>query len=214
MVELIVFGLIVACALLFQRLQKAERRILDLEERQEQTAWRLMALASAKARGEVDETATAEQAPVEDVSEPEQTEPPAPVQPAVTLSRSEPEPLSQPVSYQDPVIPDEPAFEIEEEPARGFDFEEIFGRRLPIWAGGITLAVAGVFLVRYSSAGCSRRRCAYSSPSCSASCCWLPPKWRIVSNKRSATSGCGRHWQAPASPRCMLPSISPARNMR
>ncbi|MCH2486338.1 MAG: DUF2339 domain-containing protein [Erythrobacter sp.] len=31
-----------------------------------------------------------------------------------------------------------------------FDFEDIFGRRLPIWAGGVTLAVAGVLLVRYA----------------------------------------------------------------
>ncbi|MXO67139.1 DUF2339 domain-containing protein [Altericroceibacterium endophyticum] len=31
-----------------------------------------------------------------------------------------------------------------------FDFEYIFGRLLPIWAGGITLAVAGFFLVRWS----------------------------------------------------------------
>jgi uncharacterized membrane protein len=31
-----------------------------------------------------------------------------------------------------------------------FDFEDIFGRRLPIWAGGIALAIAGIFLVRYS----------------------------------------------------------------
>lgn len=31
-----------------------------------------------------------------------------------------------------------------------FDFEELFGRQLPIWAGGITLAVAGFFLVRYA----------------------------------------------------------------
>lgn len=30
------------------------------------------------------------------------------------------------------------------------DFEDIFGRLLPIWAGGIALAVAGFFLVRYS----------------------------------------------------------------
>ena len=30
------------------------------------------------------------------------------------------------------------------------DFEDLFGRRLPIWAGGIALAVAGFFLVRYS----------------------------------------------------------------
>ncbi len=31
-----------------------------------------------------------------------------------------------------------------------FDFEEIFGRRLPIWGGGFALAVAGIFLVRYA----------------------------------------------------------------
>jgi uncharacterized membrane protein len=31
-----------------------------------------------------------------------------------------------------------------------FDFEDLFGRLLPIWAGGITLAVAGFFIVRYS----------------------------------------------------------------
>lgn len=41
--------------------------------------------------------------------------------------------------------PDAPA-----RPAFRFDFEDIFGRRLPIWAGGVTLAVAGVLLVRYS----------------------------------------------------------------
>jgi uncharacterized membrane protein len=33
---------------------------------------------------------------------------------------------------------------------RTFDFEDLFGRLLPIWAGGITLAVAGYFIVRYS----------------------------------------------------------------
>jgi uncharacterized membrane protein len=31
-----------------------------------------------------------------------------------------------------------------------FDFEEIFGRLLPIWGGGIALAIAGFFLVRWS----------------------------------------------------------------
>ena len=42
----------------------------------------------------------------------------------------------------------------EPEPARSwrpsFDFEDIFGRLLPIWAGGVTLAVAGFFLVKWS----------------------------------------------------------------
>lgn len=32
----------------------------------------------------------------------------------------------------------------------GRGFEELFGRRLPIWAGGVTLAVAGILLVKYS----------------------------------------------------------------
>ncbi|MET0360651.1 MAG: DUF2339 domain-containing protein [Sphingobium sp.] len=32
----------------------------------------------------------------------------------------------------------------------GQRFEDLFGRQLPIWAGGITLAVAGVLLVKYS----------------------------------------------------------------
>lgn len=31
-----------------------------------------------------------------------------------------------------------------------FDFEEVFGRLLPIWAGGIALSIAGFFLVRWS----------------------------------------------------------------
>ncbi|MEM6474813.1 MAG: DUF2339 domain-containing protein [Pseudomonadota bacterium] len=31
-----------------------------------------------------------------------------------------------------------------------FDFEDIFGKRLSIWAGGIVLAIAGIFLVQYS----------------------------------------------------------------
>ncbi len=37
-------------------------------------------------------------------------------------------------------------------PRRGFsvNFEELFGRQLPIWAGGITLAIAGFFLVMYA----------------------------------------------------------------
>ncbi|QFT78527.1 DUF2339 domain-containing protein [Erythrobacter sp. THAF29] len=38
------------------------------------------------------------------------------------------------------------------EPGKGFsfDFEDIFGRRLPIWGGGFALAIAGIFLVRFS----------------------------------------------------------------
>lgn len=34
--------------------------------------------------------------------------------------------------------------------AAAFSFEDIFGRKLPIWAGGITLAIAAILLVKYS----------------------------------------------------------------
>jgi len=32
----------------------------------------------------------------------------------------------------------------------GFDFEDVFGRLLPVWGGGVALAIAGFFLVRWS----------------------------------------------------------------
>ena len=35
-------------------------------------------------------------------------------------------------------------------PRKAFSFEDMFGRRLPIWAGGVTLAVAGLLIVKYS----------------------------------------------------------------
>lgn len=50
----------------------------------------------------------------------------------------------------DATSPDDSTDDYAPEPRFNFDFEDIFGRRLPIWAGGITLAIAGVFLVRYS----------------------------------------------------------------
>ena len=35
-------------------------------------------------------------------------------------------------------------------PRPAFSFEDLFGRKLPIWAGGITLAVCGFLIVKYS----------------------------------------------------------------
>lgn len=88
-----------------------------------------------------------------------------PVQPSPLPSPSpstEPEPVPEPTSEPEPVswsvravepAPTSPTAAREEEPvptaSRG-GFEEVFGRRLPIWAGGATLAVAGVLVVRYS----------------------------------------------------------------
>ncbi|HSM54223.1 MAG TPA: DUF2339 domain-containing protein, partial [Erythrobacter sp.] len=67
--------------------------------------------------------------------------------PAEPTPAWEPERTSQAVPDLAPEVE-----QVVEEPSQRFqfDFEDVFGRRLPIWAGGITLAIAGVFLVRYS----------------------------------------------------------------
>ncbi|MEM7666093.1 MAG: DUF2339 domain-containing protein [Pseudomonadota bacterium] len=103
-------------------------------------------------------------------SEPE----PAPEEPiAVPVQRIEPEPV-EPEPVDETTIDAQPDTEPETAAAQAysaidhtnretvsagltqlterwqFDFEDIFGRRLPIWAGGIALAIAGIFLVRYS----------------------------------------------------------------
>jgi uncharacterized membrane protein len=39
---------------------------------------------------------------------------------------------------------------LEPESGSKFGFEEMFGRKLPIWAGGVTLAIAGMLIVKYS----------------------------------------------------------------
>jgi uncharacterized membrane protein len=75
--------------------------------------------------------------------------PPVQVEQAV---QEAPEPFLPPAEAIEPA----PRVAEAEEPAesrtpeRGFGFEDLFGRHLPIWAGGITLVVAGVLIVRYS----------------------------------------------------------------
>lgn len=67
----------------------------------------------------------------------------------------EPEPRPEPV-VADPEIAEPAQATVEDfapdeaEPRPRLGFEELFGRRLPIWAGGVTLAVAGFLIVKYS----------------------------------------------------------------
>ncbi|WP_394729958.1 DUF2339 domain-containing protein [Altererythrobacter sp. GH1-8] len=94
-------------------------------------------------------------------SEPAGRDPPPTTTSVPLTRREEAAPIQQTEPVRDPLendmaVPAPEQEPLDEEPAaeRGgrfqFDFEDIFGRRLPIWAGGITLAIAGVFLVRYS----------------------------------------------------------------
>lgn len=64
--------------------------------------------------------------------------------PAPTPAPPSPPPSSPTITMEVPVA--EPLATA----AEPFGFEELFGRRLPIWAGGVTLAVAGFLIVKYS----------------------------------------------------------------
>lgn len=92
---------------------------------------------------------------------PDSTEPAAVPEAAVPATESRPAPPPQPVSpwgeaetaiaeAAAPAAPEEVPATEGATVGRGSGFEELFGRKLPIWAGGITLLVAAVLLVRYS----------------------------------------------------------------
>jgi uncharacterized membrane protein len=69
---------------------------------------------------------------------------PAEVQPGLTQSPLSAESEASVAPAPIPLAPTQP------QPAFAFNFEELFGRKLPIWAGGITLAIAGVLIVKYA----------------------------------------------------------------
>jgi uncharacterized membrane protein len=140
---LILMGLSLACFILWQRVNKLEQRLEIAEQ-------------LAEARGP--------HAPSEPRPEPR----PAPLREAfrhegmaprvAPLPEPEPKPEPQPAvaspapaATPAPAPKQKPAPVQEEAPARRIlSFEDIFGRYLPIWAGGITLAVAGFLIVKYS----------------------------------------------------------------
>ena len=133
MTELVVIALVVACILLWRRMERAEQALQELGERIE--LLREVPVAVAEQPDPVAPAAIPARR-IEPVGE-------------TVVAEPEPEPETETVSPPPPPEP-EP---VEEPPAKrewSIDFEELFGRRLPIWAGGVALAVAGVFLVRYS----------------------------------------------------------------
>ncbi|MEZ5680443.1 MAG: DUF2339 domain-containing protein [Erythrobacter sp.] len=147
---LFIFGLAGVVAWLWQRLDKAEQKLERLDELQDRMFDAMRAMRTA---------VPPETAPdaVEPAPQPEPSDVTVPKAPM----RADPEQKTiQDIVEPEPVAHSEPpaAASPEEKPADrtpliqrfSFDLEDVFGRRLPIWAGGVTLAVAGVFLVRYS----------------------------------------------------------------
>ena len=128
-----------------QRLGRLEREVADLN-----------ANSASQWHAPVPETAAA---PVE--AEPIQPGEPAeaglleivPPPPEILYAEARPtEPAGEniPAELSEPEPAGTGTTEQDEQPSRGFGFEELFGRRLPIWAGGITLAVAGMLIVKLS----------------------------------------------------------------
>lgn len=75
---------------------------------------------------------------------------PAPVTPPIseTGAIKPPEPVPP-----EPVLTaraTEPSHPLDSAPAGGINFEQHFGAKLPVWIGGVALALAGFFLVKYS----------------------------------------------------------------
>lgn len=136
MTVLVLIGLIVAVAVLWQRVGELRTRVAVLERSG------IAVPPFVTVAPEVVPTVEPLVAPVE-------------VQAADPAPRLRPSPArivrdttpSLPTPPRDDVLPPiEPA----PSPARTMSFEDIFGRRLPIWAGGITLAICGALIVKYS----------------------------------------------------------------
>ncbi|WP_299192945.1 DUF2339 domain-containing protein [uncultured Erythrobacter sp.] len=156
-------------AFCWSRIDSLERRVEHLSDQIIVLSHDLMkhAKAGTQADPEVAREATPPQSAPEPVPDPFAEEP---AQPAVPESQAEPpfEEQSRPeqAPQEETALPEQPepvaaaAYAKEPEPALtqeiesqsgfSFDFEDIFGRRLPIWGGGFALAIAGIFLVRFS----------------------------------------------------------------
>lgn len=153
---LFILGLGVAFVGLVGRLRAAEQRIAQVEAEQAGLFEQIQAGLASRAEQAAFSEAVA-------VPEPEPVAP-QPVRLRVSVPKAAPAPaiakdaaiFSVPFAADASPLSDlEPDPEPSPEPEQAsaaprFDLEDIFGRRLPIWAGGVTLAVAGVFLVRYS----------------------------------------------------------------
>lgn len=139
---LAIVALTVALSLL-GRVKRAEQRLRELDAA-------LQLLRSGP------EAMVATDAPVAAPAPPAAAMPEVPERPGVEAPADPPEAVAEPVLVAAAPAAPVPAPEPFGPPApprppiSSRVFEELFGSRLPIWAGGVTLAVAGFFLVKYS----------------------------------------------------------------
>jgi len=133
MFEIVSLGLLVAVIILWSRVKQLDRRLTLFElNHRGAPAVESPPLAVAPSQAPADphpRTVTIVNRPPEPTRvEEAAVEPPIP-EPVMVAAPAEPTPARQP---------------------RTIGFEELFGSKLPIWGGGITLAVAGLLIVKYS----------------------------------------------------------------
>ena len=152
MEALFIFALVAAVAWLTGRLRDAERRLGHVEAEQAGLLEMMRSVRPAPVMPERElqpEAAPLTRNPVR-ASVPRTV---TPFEPATIDAAPKPgDPVgAAPAPEAEPTLEDS-VLEHQEETRAPFrlDLEDIFGRRLPIWAGGIALAISGVFLVRYS----------------------------------------------------------------
>ncbi len=155
-----VCGLLVIALMMWDRLAKLEYEIGRLKARIED----LPGQAQRPEAAAVPETPTTPEVPElksegwarDDAAEPEpEPEPESePIPATAALSEVTSEPLVSPMPVaEDPVAGDmasEQPAPTPDRAARRRGFEQLFGARLAVWGGGIALAMAGFFLVKYS----------------------------------------------------------------
>lgn len=154
------FLLFLAVVALFVIVAKLSRRVrlleLELQGSGEIEAARRYAVENPELypQAQVDEP---EPAPTPESREPPAAPPPPVDEPVparllqdvlAAAARDLPPVVHAPAEREEPEEEDEVAEQTG--PARSAGFEDLFGRRLPIWAGGITLLVAAVLMVKYS----------------------------------------------------------------
>lgn len=151
-VLILLFGGLIAAS--WVRIDRLERRVFELSRERDRSQG---AFAPSPSPDEAPAMMPDKTEPMIETAAPRQPDA-APIKPPEPITGSIATPPSEPVSPE-PAMP-EPAmaYDAAPEPARygearrgiSFDFEDIFGRRLPIWGGGFALAIAGIFLVRFS----------------------------------------------------------------
>ncbi|NIJ20327.1 putative membrane protein [Sphingomonas naasensis] len=164
LVAITLIGLIIVCAKLWHRAEALDARLSAIE---------LQAVTFPEMRPEAETRQVARTVlrPVpERVWAPEPLPEPEPEPEPEPVPEPEPEPEFAPVpeaAERVPAVPveafaqaawpeaelapDDPFWTVGQAPrSRNFTFEDVFGRHLPIWAGGVTLAVAGFLIVKYS----------------------------------------------------------------